>query len=323
MDRHLVWAAILIGMMLFPGWTHANNENLLLYNSQTGEGVVAKIQGNEFKKLKSYGQGAFAKWTHVSLAEDQHGLLFYNAETGVWVSGELDHGTFTTEHDARADFSKGWTHIVDLGLRRPKALPFFYNQQTGVGAVGYNPTVKEYKAGELLQGWTHIVANKTGILFYNSATGAGAVAIPIDPDAAPGAFSSGPAAIKTVADYAPGDFASHWTNIVATDTELLFYNSADGSGALGRFVGHGNDKRFETTKPIKKGGFSSGWTHAVSAPGSNKILFYQSQTGLAALGELSNGQFSTIRKYDKNVFGPGWTHVVAAAQDSKPKPPIR
>lgn len=321
MSRHLALATLLISMILIPKWSHADGENLLLCNSKTGEGVVGQIQGNEFKKLKRYGQGAFSTWTHVSLVDNQHRLLFYNAETGVWVPGEPDRGTFTTKQDARSDFLKGWTHIVNIGLRNSKPLPFFYIKQTGVGAVGYDPTVKDYKVGELSRGWTHIVASKVGIPFYNAENGAGAVAKPTDPDPEPETFGTLPTRIKTVANYTPNTpdgFSPHWTHIVATDLELLFYNSEDGSGAIGRFMGNGDETRFETVKNFKKGSFSTGWTHMVSAPESNRILFYQKQTGLAALGELSNGQFKTIRQYVASELGQGWTHVVAAARDSEP-----
>lgn len=315
MRRELVWASMVLMLALSAEWSYADSENILLYRAGTGEGIVGQLQGDKLKKLRQYGPGEFAQWTDIVVSKLPHELLFYNRPNGVWTIGELDHGKFVTKQDARADFSKGWTSFV----RIPTVSTFFYNRVSGEAVLGYAPTIKTYKPGELLSGWTHVVANRSGMLFYNAQNGAGAVAIYTGRIG----FGSGPTAIKTVADYAPGKFSSGWTHLVATPTEFLFYNSADGSGAIGRFVGNGDDLRFETTQNLAKGSFSSHWSDVVATPEGNTIVFYQEATGLAALGELSNGQFKTTRQFAKDEFGAGWTHVATTGPNSQPQPPIR
>lgn len=320
-SNYLVVIALVFAM-LAPGFGYGDGENFLFYNSTTGEGAVGKLMGDEFRTTKTYPSGAFAKWTHIAWIDSLHSILFYNTETGAGAVGALDRGDFKTTN-TRNDFSLGWTHILDAHLHHHTvSLPLFYNSATGSGAVGYAPTVRSYPNGAFARGWTHIVANWSGMLFYNSRTGEGAVAVPID---------SSPKGlrnidnIKTVKVYKRGDFATNWTHVVSAGSSILFYNSADGSGAIGKLVPNivSGATAFQTDTTYPAGSFTRGWTHVVPAGKSNKVLFYNGSTGEGAVGEISDSRFKTTKTYSKNAFARGWTHVVATSFDTPPSLPPR
>ncbi len=86
------------------------------------------------------------------------------------------------------------------------------------------------------------------ILFYNQATGAGAT----------GTITSGGQTVDftTKRTYPVGAFRTGWTHIVRWGDSALFYNSADGSAAIG----------FDpTVESFPAGSFAVGWTHVAWA----------------------------------------------------------
>jgi hypothetical protein len=111
------------------GWTHNVNtpNGILWYNSQTGAGVVGRIDsaGNHVSiKTMNFSPG----WTHI--VNTPNGILYYNSLTGAGAVGLIDNaGNHTTIKTLQ--FSKGWTHLVNT----PNGI-VYYNSLTGAGAVG-------------------------------------------------------------------------------------------------------------------------------------------------------------------------------------------
>lgn len=322
-NKHHLAAITFAFAMFVPTFAYCDGENFLFYNATTRGGAVGRLTGNEFTTTKIFPDGAFGKWTHITCTDSMHSLLFYNRETGAGADGFLDRGDFKTKETFRNGIFGKWTHILDGNFHhRTVHLPLFYNAATGSGAIGYAPTIRQFPDSAFARGWTHIVATGPGLLFYNSRTGQGAVAVPIDssPNNAQNIDD-----IRTVKIFNPGDFATNWTHVVSGDSDILFYNSADGSGAIGRLAPPltARATTFRTNTVIPAGSFARGWTHIVAAERSNKFLFYKGGTGEGAIGKISNGRFETIKIYPKNSFAKGWTHIVAGSHDTPPASPPR
>jgi len=100
-------------------------------------------------------------------------------------------------------------------------------------------TIKVFPAGSFARGFTHSVNTSSGILWYNSQTGAGAVG-KID----------GTGNHITTEVLAPGAFARGWTLITNTQAGILFYNTQTGEGAFGNINANG---KFSTTKVFRGG----------------------------------------------------------------------
>jgi hypothetical protein len=87
---------------------------------------------------------------------------------------------------------------------------------------------------------------------------------------------------------------------------FLFYNSANGEGAIG--VIHGG--KFSTTATFPPGAFARGWTHITDVPLSGgSMLFYNETTREGAVGTLTSSGFVTKKTYAAGAFG-AWTHLV-------------
>ena len=300
--------------LTFAGAAHADGENLLFYNAQTGAGAIAKLQGDEVVTVKSYAQGAFSpRWTHVS-ATSGNTVLFYDAARGSAGEGQLDRGNFvTTKTWPDRSFGK-WTSIVaaPLGMR-----PLFYNAADGSAGIGYSPPGRLYPAGAFSPGWTQIATTNTALLFYNANNGAGGIVIPVSSGAAGQQPSFAfPNDVKTIAAYKPGSFSTGWTHVVATPSGILFYNKFDGSGGIGQIVmGPGaNEASFRTVHSYAAGAFSTGWTQIAAA--GDKIVFYNASNGAGGVGEIEGSVFKTTKSYAPNSFSVGWTHLVVAADSA-------
>jgi hypothetical protein len=63
-----------------------------------------------------------------------------------------------------------------------------------------------------------------------------------------------------------------------------------------------------TIKSYQDGDFARGWTHEIKA--ANGILWYNSQTGSGAFGQVRNGNHVTIKSYPDDSFAKGWTNVI-------------
>lgn len=85
----------------------------------------------------------------------------------------------------------------------------------------------------------------------------------------------------TIKTFPNGAFALGWTSIVSTPGGILYYNTATGAGAIGRFDGAGNHT---TLKVFPPRAFATGWSRIVSTPSG--ILFYNDQTGAGAVGRI-------------------------------------
>lgn len=153
------------------GWTEivysAMHAVLLFYNATTGEAAIAELFDrlapnaldlvgrplNDIRTLHVFPAGAFSRrWSHIT-AISVGSLLFYNQVTGTAAVGTLARTEFTTSHTYDVDaFHTGWTHIVMRG-----EVSLFYNSDNGAGAIGFDPTVKEFPAGSFAAGWTHVV----------------------------------------------------------------------------------------------------------------------------------------------------------------------
>jgi hypothetical protein len=240
---------------------------------------------------------------------DPRGVLFYNQDTGETAVGSLSEGDFrTTDAFPAGFFAPGWTHIRDTG-----EYVLFYRASTGEGAIvtgfdspaGPIQTAKSFPVDSFARGWTHIIqspADALLMLFYNAATGGGAIAEQFDNrPPSPEPHFAAPNDIRTLQFFQADSFASGWSHIVPiADGEILFYDQQTGAGAVGTLTRAG----FTTERTFPAGDFTTGWTHIVWA--GDSILFYNAANGAGAIGFNP-----TVRSFPAGSFLVGWTHVVA------------
>src|SRR4051812_9914101 len=223
-------------------------QTIFFYNPADGSAAIGEIAARDFHTHYVYPAGVFARgWSLIGDIPLSGGrLLFYAAQTRSAVVGRLTASSFTGEKSYPADSFGSWTHVAPVrrdGLGRL----LFYDSRTGAAAVGFDPTEASYGAGAFGT-WTHIVPGPRSerVLFYNGVTGAGAV--DFDP---------------TTQVFEEGAFGKEWTAIAAAPASngedvLVFYNSSDRSGALGRLGSNG----FRTVAAYGPGTFGE-WTHLV------------------------------------------------------------
>ena len=258
------------------------------------------------------------------------GLLFYDATDGRGATSRFaDNGDLETLQafpDPDADnpaFSADWTHLAGVGGGRT----LFYNYHTGHGATGATEADGTFTtlaafpdpgAGNpaFAADWSLVVPLAGGlVLFYNRQTGDGAVG---QVDEAGGFVT-----LQVFPDPASGNpaFAKGWTHAVAARGNLiLFYNSQDGSGAVGQASEDGSFVTLQVFPDPASGNpaFAEGWTHLTPSR-DGLVLFYNDQNGDGAIGQVGDdGGFSTLQVYPDpgaglTAFSAGWTHVVAAA----------
>lgn len=276
--------------------------NIMFYNSDTRAAAVGVVSGSSFQTTQTFDAGSFSRWTNIVNAEGFTGLLFYNKGTGAAALGSLSQGTFTTgETFPPGFFAPNWTHLVHTG-----SFMLFYRKDTGEGAIVKSrpfQTIKGFPAGGFARGWTHIVMSASDgslMLFYNKDTGEGAIAEQFD-NRPPGTGGFPvPNDIRTLKSFSAGSFSRGWSDIVeAGGGKLLFYNRANGAGALGTV----NRDGFQTAKAFPEGAFKKGWT-IVAAGGS--MLFYNAGDGSAAIGFDP-----TVREFPAGSFSIKWTNLVA------------
>jgi hypothetical protein len=282
--------------------SYCSGDNILFYNADTGEGAVGKINSDGFQTTKTYPPGAFASsWTHV--ASVANSVLFYKGGTGDAAIATLDRGDFRTTKTFN-NLSRGWTNILYAGPNNNEAL--FYNSSDGSGALGFAPSQKSYPKGAFAPGWSHIVWNPSGLLFYSRGSGSGAIAAPVVSGTS-GVFAS-PNDLKTTKTFPAGAMSQEWTHVAATESNVLFYSHGTGAAAVGTL----SASDFVTDKTYAAGQFSPHWTHIVGAKG-NLLLFYNSASGEGAIGEIAGKQFRTTKTYPKGAFARGFTHVACTA----------
>lgn len=134
-------------------------------------------------------------------------------------------------------------------------------------------------------------------LFYNSATGKGAVGEII-----------GGSEFKTTHSYPEGSFATGWeivepslrTDKVGVTGVAYFYNPASGAAATGVVTKGGF-----ITESIKPAGYlGPSWTHILPWT-PRTILFYRASTGEGSIVH----DHVTVEVFPPGSFARGWTHI--------------
>jgi hypothetical protein len=274
--------------------------NLFFYKKDRGEAVTGTLVDRDFSSNKRYED--IGKWDHGACIDGLGAILLYEERSAATRLGNLTETGFQVVGPI-SGISSGWTHIVDIGLRdNTEALPLFYSSASGHAAIGFSPTVKEIAFNS---GWDRIVSTNSGVLFYQESSGAAAVCQQRWTDLPPMVFD-----LVTVADYAPGQFALGWSQIASNGTDIVFYNKSDGSVTLGRLVGP--SLAFETKNSLP-GVLDSGYTHVVGTQDSPHFLFYNSDTGAYAIGDVfaDGGGFAVTRSFPADAMSRGWDIMLA------------
>ena len=134
-----------------------------------------------------------------------------------------------------------------------------------------------------------------GLFFYNSKTGVGTVDLFLDG--------------KLREKWPKNGFRSFgkgWTAASSTQDNLLLYNQTKGNARLASIVRLGTLNVFPAKTTMK--GFSSGWT-VISQVAPDAMIFYNKDTGGAAIGRLANGVFATTNPAMQ--LKHGWSHIEA------------
>jgi hypothetical protein len=196
----------------------------------------------------------------------------------------------------------------------------FYDARTGKGATGFLSEDGLFETWQQFPdpdegnpsfsvGWSHVVNVNDKVLFYDAASGKGAVG-EIDDE---GNFST----LQNYPDPATGHaaFALGWTHIVnCLDGLIFFYASPTGAGAT---VSIDEDGSIQTLQHFPDSSnqlpaFSTGWSH-VLAGCNGVLLFYRSDNGQSSTGGLNfEGEFTELQQYAPWSFNQSWTHIVAA-----------
>jgi len=109
----------------------------------------------------------------------------------------------------------------------------------------------------------------------------------------------------TIKYHPEASFSTGWTHIVNTPNGILYYKTASGASAFGRFDSSGK----HTT--IKSFNFSAGWTTIITIPAG--ILFYNAKSGAAAVERIDTaGNNTTVKTFD---FMAGWTNIVNTSKE--------
>jgi len=202
-------------------------------------------------------------------------------------------------------YGPAWTIVTPVGGGL-----LFYSAQSGLGATNYVDQSGNLYTESVLSfgpGWTHIVQSGYFLLFYNSNSGQAVAGHMADGNFVP---------YQSVTSFLPG-----WTHIVATDQgSLLFYNAADGSGAVGYLnplyagdpgsFGQIVDAQYIQKKSYVPGYFITGWTQVLES--HHGILLYRASDGLNTMVNVdpNTGVVSTL-VYSVQNLTPGWTSIVA------------
>ncbi len=201
------------------GWTHVVSMNgpLFYYNANTLQAAVGEINNdgvhtttNTFR-FKFLGKAPL--YTHVVYLGG-FDLYFYDSKTGKDMFIRLTPNGFQGVSGSYAP-GKNWTHVVNA-----QGHVLFYRRDTGSVMIF---TGAQKKTGHLSPFWSHIVdcgmrlnGEQIGVLFYNQVTGLYAV---VDMDA------TGNAVTRVSPRWQYSFMRSGWTNIVAVQEGLFFYDS--------------------------------------------------------------------------------------------------
>jgi Zn-dependent metalloprotease len=233
--------------------------NLLFYSATTHGGLIAHVgAAGNLIQTKSYGANSFSSWTHI--VDTGYGLFFYNRGNGIVVVGNVNQDGVFVQTDSGKTISSGYDQVVVQGSNL-----LFYNNATGgygqgsIDSAGKFSAVTITSCGSALQpGYRTIIAAGTNFFFYNPDNGAAAVGNRLPANIFTVTTCWNQLSLKKV--YAPYNFSPGWTNIVNTANGVLFYNSGNGSTAVGYF---GVDGGFVQTAWYPDG-LSANWSNIVT-----------------------------------------------------------
>lgn len=302
-------------------------EDYLIYNMNDGSEATGFVDNAtaSFKQLAGFDPGTVPQWTTV--AQSSNDVLYYNAHSGVLQLGVVDAGgTPRLVQNFGATFGRGWTHIV-----AHKAYWFFYNQVTGLAAVGnfQNGQFRQYNTWTgFSPGWTSIVSTPNGLVFYNASNGTGAVG---DWRIVSGGTGFGYVVrvdFLQLSSYPAGHLSTGWTHIVNTNNGVMFYNAANGLTVMTDILTNGTiSTRGNSVQTIR-----AGWT-AITAD-NQSIMFYDSSTGDVSIGRIRGfgvgfegapepgfaaGSLAISSEFP-GMFSTGWTHIIPTVP---PTPPLQ
>lgn len=237
-------------------------------------------------------------------------VSFYNKDNGVGAATTFSRNDAPTTTDVQG-FSTGWSQIV----RITGGVVLYYNHTNGVGAVAYadgNGGMTTANAFHFSANLSIITAHRGYLMFYDKTTGH-AVVGQISSNGSNYVYHQFP----TVYRFSPG-----WTQIVSTNNGLVFYNSKDGSGAVGDWVfsytgctglcGPSN-VTFKQKASYAPGTLTEGWTQIVETGAG--VLFYRASDGVAATVDIDAAGTIITRANTQEYLSPGWSAIVASGND--------
>ena len=294
---------------------------LLFYKRSQGKGEVYQIRDNHgnIDLLKNY-PGWRKSWTHIVYSFTPS-LFFYDSSSGAAECYNLDEDG-TMHLVSSTTYSKGWTHIVQVGVLPDSglALLLFYNVMSGDAKFYFtNPAgdLEQRAHTTLSRGWTHIITNAytpgnstvTGlpegnypVLFYNATSGL-AQFYQYD-------------MLGNMHQISNTTVSKGWTHIALNFApgmrpfNLLVYNANSGDTRGYYLSGDwGLSDAGSTT-------FSKGWTKILlgDLPGDQgyperALLFYNGTSGTAQFYTLV-GMGIEIHQVSNTIWAKGWSEIL-------------
>jgi thermolysin len=215
------------------------DNSIFLYNVATLGGLIEQIDANgRLGWTQSFNPNSFGVWT--SIVDTAYGMFFYNRSNGSIAVGNVNQaGQFVTT-DSGKNVGAGFDQVVVQGGHI-----LLYNSTTGayalgsIGSDGKLSTTPITGCGSTLQpGYKNVLAMGSTIFFYNPDNAAAAVGSILPASVIVTEQCRGQLSINKF--YSPYMFAIGWTNLVSTGNGLVFYNSGDGSAAVGYFAADGS-----------------------------------------------------------------------------------
>jgi hypothetical protein len=264
-------------------------------------GAAAKPKKKKRKKRKKPAptvakRSAFSTgWTHV--AGTTSGILFYEADTGLVLSGRFVDGNFTLGNSLGDE--PGWTHVVGAG----RSL-FCYRASDGVAASGLIDDQGKFvqvaaPAVRYTTNWTMFAGTRSGRYPWYKGGALSPSRLTDDGREGGGCFEQ----IQGGA----------WTHFVGAGfNTFLLYNSVSGAAKTARIDDVGPcdfGGRSYTWTLLDDHAFAQGWTHAAGTFAGG-VAFYRAGDGFGGVGFLdADGGW---RQTGNPSFGAGWSHVTGA-----------
>lgn len=229
--------------------------------------------------------------------------LFYNSLERSGVVGDITASGLTTGQVFKPGSFSAWTHVVSQKKFLGDTLLFFYDQPSGMAAIG------KVKNGQFLQTkgfpagtvgkWTHIVATSgwfdSLLYFFNSDTGSAAVAELGETNLT---FTK---KVDGAGFMLPG--SAPVSDIVAIGTTVFVYKRGKRSGSVNLLSRDG----LRTTREFRDGAVGA-WTHIAAA--GELLFFYNDLDRSGAIGRLSPDDLVILQTMPAGSLSP-WTHIVS------------